>query len=93
MASPNDITKKAKVPIGEPILCQCTTDNKPIFISVTKNYNLAGYEAFYIKLCTKQGMDFGDCPAGYLLYSFREAKDEICKDFSSVDVDAAQVEV
>ena len=75
--SPTTGTKKAKVPISELILHQRTTDNTPIFLSVTKNYDLAGYEACYIKLYTKQGMDFGDCPAGYLVHSFPEAKDEI----------------
>ena len=41
--SPTDRTKKAKVPISELILRQITTDNKPIFLSVTKKYNSAGY--------------------------------------------------
>ena len=35
--------KKAKVPISELILRQSNTDNKPIFLSVTKKYNSEGY--------------------------------------------------
>ena len=42
-ASPTNRTKKAKVPISELILRQSNTDNKPIFLSVTKKYNSEGY--------------------------------------------------
>ena len=42
-ASPTDRTKKDKVPISELILCKRTTDNKHIFLLVTKEYNLEGY--------------------------------------------------
>ena len=49
-ASPTARTKKDKVPISEIILHHSTTDNKPIFLLVTKKYNLAGYGECYIKL-------------------------------------------
>ena len=81
-ASPTARTKRYKVPISELILRQRTRDNKPIFLLVTKKYNSAGYEACYIKIYTKQGIDFGDFPDGYLAHSFPEAKDEIYKAFS-----------
>ena len=68
--SPTARTKKAKVPISELIQRQRTTDNKHILLLVMKKYNSAGYEDCYIKLCKKQGMDFGDCPAKYLVHSF-----------------------
>ena len=57
-----------------------------------KKYNSSGYEAWYIKLYTKQGMDFRDCSAGYLFHSLPEAKDEIYKDFSPFAVEAVQGE-
>ena len=37
------IEKIAKLPISELILRHCTTDKKPIFLLVTKKYNLAVY--------------------------------------------------
>ena len=46
-----------------------------------KKYNSAGYEACYIKLYAKQGMDFGECPSGHLFHYLPEAKDEIYKAF------------
>ena len=52
-------------------------DHKPIFLSVTKKYNLAGYEEFYIKLYTKQGMYFGYWTDVYLLQYLQKAKDDI----------------
>ena len=89
-ASPTDRKKKDKVPISELILRQPTTDNKPILLSVTKKYNSVGYEACYIKLYTKQGIDFGDCPGGYLVHSLPEARYELYKAFSTFAVEAAQ---
>ena len=89
-ASPTARTKRAKVPISELILRQCTMDNKPIFLSATKKYNSTFYEACFIKLYTKQGMVFGDCPDVYLVHSFPEAKDEIYKAFEPFYVEATQ---
>ena len=66
-ASPTAMADKGKVTTSKLILRQRTTDSKPTFLLVTKNYNSAGYEACYIKLYTKQGMCFGDCTAGYLV--------------------------
>ena len=82
-ASPTDKTKKAKVPISELILHQPTTDNTPIVLLLTKNYN------FYIQLYTKKGMYLGDCPDGYLVNSLPEAKDVIYKAFLPFSVEAA----
>ena len=50
-------------------------------------------EAYYIKLYIKQGMGFGDCPAGYLVHSFPKSKNEFYKAFLSFSVETAQGEV
>ena len=89
-ASPTARIKKAKVQISEIILRQRTADNKPVFLSLKNKYTSVGYEACYIKLYTKKGMDFGDCPARYLVHYFSEAKDDIYKALSPSAVKAAR---
>ena len=88
--SPNARSKKMKASIAELVLRHCTSEDKPIFLSVTKKFNSASFEACYIKLYEKQGRDFADCPAGYLVHTFPEAKDEILKAFSPSAVEIAQ---
>ena len=92
-SSPTNRTKQSKIPISEQILRQCTTDNKPIFLSVTKKYNSARYESCHINFYTKHSMDFGDFPSVYLFHSFPEAKDEIYKAFLPSSVKEEQEEV
>ena len=52
-------------------------------------YNLAGNKSCYIKLYTKQGMYFGEFPAGYLVPYFPEAKGEIYKAYSPFAIEAS----